>query len=253
MKHPFKKYFVALQCLAAFAALAKAQSVSDTLQRYLDAGAVALTAANEPEGKIAFQIFRQAVIAAAKRSGDSRKANILAAFAPGKIIPAEHRAPATRLLRKYFLARYGDKLGPDLSALLKFRTEALPNQENWFLPEFVKQRQWLEQRAAELGLAFRSYDGRVDEITLADGDSVIPVLTHGHVVDVEGQTCSSPPWEGRIVDGNVMSRGAHPLSARQQRTIPGEFCAKVRNDSPRGKTWFIEWIPCHARQQQDSS
>ncbi|MDZ7269431.1 MAG: hypothetical protein ONB48_18610, partial [candidate division KSB1 bacterium] len=37
-------------------------------------------------------------------------------------------------------------------------------------------------------------------------------------------------------------RGTHPPSARPHGTPPGEFCAKIRSDSPRGKMWFTEGI-----------
>jgi len=208
MKHVFNYRLLTLHLLAASLSFVNAQPALDALSRHLEAGASAAAVSHEPEGEKAFEIFRQALIAAAKRNGDSGIAEIVATFAPGKLIPAEHCELASRLLRKYFLARYGEKLGPDLSALLKFRTEAQPNQENWFLPEFVRQREWLEQKAKAVGLAFKTFDGRVDEITLAGGDSIIAILTHGDVVDVEGQTWSSPPWEGRIVDGKVMGRGA---------------------------------------------
>jgi succinyl-diaminopimelate desuccinylase len=187
---------------------AVAGAPADSLKRYLDAGALALSTASEPDGQKAFAIFRQAVATAAKQNGDARVAGLVTLRMPEKPVSAQHHAIALQLLRKYFLARYGEKLGPDLSELLKFRTEAQPHQENWYLPEFVRQRKWLEQKSAELGLVFKSYDGRVDEITLAAGDSIIAILTHGDVVDVEGQTWSSPPWEGRLVDGKVMGRGA---------------------------------------------
>ncbi|MDZ7298042.1 MAG: hypothetical protein ONB57_10840, partial [candidate division KSB1 bacterium] len=37
-------------------------------------------------------------------------------------------------------------------------------------------------------------------------------------------------------------RGTHPPSARPHGTPPGEFCAKIRSDSPRGKMRFTEGI-----------
>lgn len=42
-------------------------------------------------------------------------------------------------------------------------------------------------------------------------------------------------------EGNA-SRGVHPPFARQHGTPPGEFCAKIRSDSPRTKTWFTGWV-----------
>ncbi len=204
----FRPYLLTLLFICQVRPSAVGGTSADSLKSYLGAGALALSTASEPDGQKAFAIFRQAVAAAAKQNGDTSVAGIVTSLTPGKPVPVQHHAIASQLLRRYFLARYGERLGTDLSTLLTFCTEAQPNQENWYLPEFMRQRKWLEQKAAELGLAFKSYDGRVDEMTLAGGDSIIAILTHGDVVDVDGQTWSSPPWEGRVADGKVIGRGA---------------------------------------------
>src|SRR6185295_6772575 len=36
---------------------------------------------------------------------------------------------------------------------------------------------------------------------------ILALLTHGDVQGVEGQTWSSPPFEGKIVDGRIVGRG----------------------------------------------
>ncbi|MDZ7268199.1 MAG: SAM-dependent methyltransferase [candidate division KSB1 bacterium] len=45
-----------------------------------------------------------------------------------------------------------------------------------------------------------------------------------------------------LFDEGKTRRGTHPPSARPHGTPPGEFCAKIRSDSPRGKMWFTEGI-----------
>ncbi len=114
---------------------------------------------------------------------------------------------ASCLLRRYVLARYGDRMVKDLQEMIHFQTFEKEGQENWNLPEFVKQREWLEKRAQGLGLGFKSYDGRVDEITLPGPKPILALLTHGDVQGVEGQQWSSPPFEGKLVNGRIIGRG----------------------------------------------
>lgn len=113
----------------------------------------------------------------------------------------------TCLLRRYVLARYGDRMVKDLQEMIHFQTFEIEGQENWNLPEFVKQREWLEKRAQSLGLGFKSYDGRVEEVILPGPKPVLALLTHGDVQGVEGQQWSSPPFEGKLVNGRIIGRG----------------------------------------------
>jgi dipeptidase D len=114
---------------------------------------------------------------------------------------------ASEVLWAYTKARYGSQIIADLQTMIGFRTFATPGVENWDAPEFRRQREFLQSRAAEKGLAFRSVDGRVDEITLAGPAPVFALLTHGDVQGVEGQKWSVSPWEGKIVDGKMIGRG----------------------------------------------
>ncbi|HET9227959.1 MAG TPA: Sapep family Mn(2+)-dependent dipeptidase [Thermoanaerobaculia bacterium] len=65
----------------------------------------------------------------------------------------------------------------------------------------------MEAKAKKLGLEFKSFDGRVEEVTLPGPKPILAVLTHGDVQDVKGQNWSSPPWEGKIVNGRMIGRG----------------------------------------------
>ncbi len=122
------------------------------------------------------------------------------------VAPADARLAAC-VLRRYTLARYGDRMVADLQALVGFQTFAAAGRENWDLPEFKRQRAWLAKRAGELGFVFKSYDGRVEELTLPGPKPILALLTHGDVQGVEGQEWKSPPFAGRIVEGKIVGRG----------------------------------------------
>jgi predicted dipeptidase len=122
------------------------------------------------------------------------------------VAPGSARLAAC-VLRRYTLARYGDRMVEDLQEMVGFQTFAVDGKENWGLPEFVRQRAWLAKRAGELGLAFKSYDGRVEELTLPGPKPILALLTHGDVQGVEGQEWKSPPFAGRLVEGKIVGRG----------------------------------------------
>lgn len=180
-------------------------TLASWLAAALLAGAVPTTPSDDAHA--AFAAFRLAAAAEARRAGDEPAARALTRLVPGPV-PADLRPAASRLLRSWLLARYGERLAPDLSALLRFRTLREEGETRWDAPEFARQRAWLEARARELGLEFRSFDGRVEEITLPGGKRTIAMVAHGDVVGVEGQAWSAPPWEGRIVGDRVVGRGA---------------------------------------------
>jgi len=122
-------------------------------------------------------------------------------------VPAENAGLAGCLLRGYVVARYGDRMVADLQRLVTFQTEAKEGRPNWDAPEFVRQREWLAAWSKSSGFPFKSYDGRVDEITLPGPAPVLAVLTHGDVQGVENQRWSSPPFEAKLVNGKIIGRG----------------------------------------------
>ncbi len=171
----------------------------DPLDRHLDAGVRAIAGYPQNQGQ-AFDLFLRAVVKSASPELDDLKSG--EPPAPG------HRGPASRILRRYVVARYGDAMVADLQEMIAFRTFHEEGRDNWDAPEFVRQRRWLAERAERLGLEFRSVDGRVEEIEYAAGDRVLGILTHGDVQDVAGQTWAVPPWEGRLEDGRILGRGS---------------------------------------------
>lgn len=158
-------------------------------------------------GNLALTAYVRAILLSSRQDNldVARQATVL--VEPGRPVPAESLPLASCVLRRYLLTHYGERMVKDLQTLVSFRTFATEGQDNWYAPEFERQRQFLKQRAEELGLRFKSYDGRVDEITLPGPKPVLAVLTHGDVQDVQGQQWSSPPWEAKIVDGKIIGRG----------------------------------------------
>lgn len=165
---------------------------------------------SEHSGPKGFRAFRQAVANSAKKAGDAALASRVESLEPGKAVAGESSSLASCLVRRYLVARYGDRIVADLQEMVRFKTYAEEGRTNWDAPEFGRQRKWLEARTKKLGLEFKSFDGRVEEVTLPTPQTskpILAVLTHGDVQDVQGQSWSSPPWEGRIVNGRIVGRG----------------------------------------------
>src|SRR5215218_3018574 len=177
------------------------------LGAHIEAGARMMPRVAAQTGADGFRLFRQAIASSAKKAGDAGLASRIEALAPGKAVSSESSTLASCLLRRYLVARYGDRIVTDLQEMVRFRTYAEEGRTNWDAPEFGKQRKWLEGKAKRLGLEFKSFDGRVEEITLPGPKPILAVLTHGDVQDVQGQHWSSPPWEGKIVNGRIVGRG----------------------------------------------
>ena len=181
------------------------------LEPYLAAGAEAL-GESDAQGSDAFVLYKR-VVSTSARGGAPELAARLAGMRTGFPAPAAEADLASCLLRNYVVVQYGDEMVRDLREMVAFRTFAVEGQENWNAPEFVRQREWLEGRARALGFFFKSYEGRVEEITL-EGPTleglttpVLALLTHGDVQDVRNQTWTSPPWEGRLVGRKIVGRG----------------------------------------------
>jgi len=161
-------------------------------------------------GEQAFSAFLLAANRAFHMVDDAGPTGIVARLAQlrqGAPVAPEDARLAGCVLRSYTLARYGDAMVRDLREIVHFQTFAVEGKENWNLPEFLRQREWLQRRARALGLPFKSYDGRVEELTLPGPKPVLALLTHGDVQGVEGQQWSSPPFEANIVNGRIVGRG----------------------------------------------
>ena len=198
----------AVALLAGFACSPRSVDEPQLLDRALASGVRAARALHPDDGRPAFEAFRREVAGSAAALGAPELARMILELEPGRRVEPERRALAARLLRSWVVARYAEAVVRDLSEIIGFRTFHVEDRDNWDAPEFLRQRAWLERRAAELGLEFRSVDGRVEEIDLPGGPRVIGVLTHGDVQDVSGQEWAYPPWEGRRDRGRIYGRGS---------------------------------------------
>lgn len=187
--------------------LATAAPSCRELDPHLKAGGQAIRPVAEHTGSLGFSEYRKAVAASMRQAGDAATAGLVEGLVAERAVPAGEAELASCLLRRYTVARYGERMVPDLQAMVGFRTHTEEGKENWDLPEFVRQREWLRKKAEELRLSFKSYDGRVDEITLQGPEPILAVLTHGDVQDVQNQQWSSPPWEAKLVGDRIVGRG----------------------------------------------
>jgi len=198
-----------LACVPSFAA--DPPRPCQDLAPFLDAAAQGVRDLDpHTTGQQAFVVFKKGFAFAARSADRTEIASQVMSLDSGKEVPPDRADLAACLLRRYVLAFYGPRMVADLQALVGFQTFVTEGKANWDQPEFARQREWLERRAAASGLVFRGYDGRVEEITLQADSPTAPILallTHGDVQGVEGQTWSSPPFEGKLVDGKIIGRG----------------------------------------------
>jgi predicted dipeptidase len=194
-------------CILLPASAATAQGCRN-LAPFLDAGERSIQILTERTGPAGFSFYRRSVAGSLRANGNEDAAARVEALVAGQPVPAADAAIASCLLRAYTVSRYGGRIVSDLQEMVAFRTFAEEGKENWGLPEFLRQREWLQGRAEALGLTFKSYDGRVEEITLPGGPApILGVLTHGDVQDVQNQQWSSPPWEAKLVGDRIIGRG----------------------------------------------
>ncbi|HSS78767.1 MAG TPA: Sapep family Mn(2+)-dependent dipeptidase [Thermoanaerobaculia bacterium] len=196
--------FSSLLLIASTAFAAEPSSCKDFEPYFKIAGTMMV--GPESNGSQAFVMYRQVASSAAGASTADLGARI-AGLRDGVPVAAADKTLASCMLRSYLLARYGERMVKDLQEMVGFRTFAVEGKENWDAPEFVRQRQWLEQRARGLGFDFKSCDGRVDEITMKGPAPVLALLTHADVEGIENQTWTSPPFEGKLVAGRIVGRG----------------------------------------------
>lgn len=202
-----KRLLCALLPLAAAAAASAAESPACLpYASALDAGARA-AAVSRGDGASAFDAFRLAAGSYARTGGKPALGRRIEGLIAGQTVPSAEAELASCILRRYVQARYGEAIVRDLQSMVGFQTVAVEGKPSWDLPEFVRQREWLARRAAALGLAFKDYDGRVEEITLPGPAPTLALLTHGDVRGVEGQRWSSPPFEARLVGDRMVGRG----------------------------------------------
>jgi len=163
---------------------------------------------NIPDGSEAFKAYLNSLAASAKSGSDKNfQEDIDAIISEGRVTE-ERLGTASLILRNYVVKRYGDSIVEDLRAMIGFRTFAEAGRDNWDAPEFLRQREWLESKALEIGLDFKSYDGRIDEVSVPGPEPILALLTHGDVVNAEDEKWITHPWESELKDGKIYGRGS---------------------------------------------
>src|SRR5688572_21417290 len=66
-----------------------------------------------PASTASFSAFREAVAGGLRKAGDAATAGRVEALGPGKAVPAAEAGLASCLLRRYTVARYGERMVPD--------------------------------------------------------------------------------------------------------------------------------------------
>jgi len=161
-----------------------------------------------PDGREAFKAYLNSLAASAKSGGTNNfREDIAAIISEGKVGDGR-LGTASLILRNYVVKRYSDSIVKDLQAMIAFRTYAQEGRYNWDAPEFLRQREWLESKTVELGFDFRSYDGRMDEISVPGPDPILALLTHGDVVIAEDDKWTTHPWKSELIDGKIYGRGS---------------------------------------------
>jgi len=163
---------------------------------------------NIPDGSEAFKAYLNSLRASAKSGSDKNFQEDIDAIIGDGRVSEERLGTASLILRNYVVKRYGDSVVEDLQTMIGFRTFAEAGRDNWDAPEFLRQREWLESKTAELGLDFKSYDGRIDEISVPGPEPILALLTHGDVVNAEDEKWTTHPWESELKDGKIYGRGS---------------------------------------------
>lgn len=168
----------------------------------------AVSVEKNPDGRTAFKAYLNSLIFSANSGGDKDFLKDVTAIRDEGYVAEERLGTASLILRNYVVKRYGDSIVKDLQTMIAFRTYAEDGRDNWDAPEFLRQREWLESKTVELGFDFKSYDGRMDEISVPGPGPILALLTHGDVVNVVEESWTFHPWESELIDGKIYGRGS---------------------------------------------
>jgi len=161
-----------------------------------------------PDGREAFQDYLNSLAVFAKSGSDKKFQEDIAVIISEGRVGNESLGTASLIIRNYVVKRYGDSIVKDLRSMIGFRTYAEEGRDNWFAPDFLRQREWLESKSVELGLEFKSYDGRIDEISVRGPEPILALLTHGDVVTADEKSWTTHPWKSELIDGKIYGRGS---------------------------------------------
>jgi hypothetical protein len=110
--------FALVLLLASRAASAAEPIRCDGLAAFLDSGAAILKDL-EADGQQAFMMFKKGAAFAARSASQTEVAAELLRLDPGKPVPPERADLAACVLRRYLVARYGERMVADLRTLVE--------------------------------------------------------------------------------------------------------------------------------------
>lgn len=175
-----------------------------TEQLFMESADVVSLKAN-PDGKMAFKAYLNYLL---NSNASTEFHKDVAALKSAGNVAEEQLSTASLILRNYVTKRYGDSIVHDLQTMIGFRTHSEEDRKNWDAPEFLRQREWLKTKSDELGFEFKSYDGRMDELSVPGPKPILALLTHGDVVPAVDEKWTTHPWDSQIIDGKVYGRGS---------------------------------------------
>jgi succinyl-diaminopimelate desuccinylase len=137
-------------------------------------------------------------------------------------------------LQRVYRERYAARLEPMLCEVVRFRTEAGNASAH------AQQRRWVEQRAKELGLAFRDA-GPVSEIELPGpaGAPVLGLVVHGDVQPPGTAGWTVPPFECTVKDEYVYGRGT---ADDKGPLVQALLALAALRDDPRPRTQTVRLL-----------
>jgi predicted dipeptidase len=120
------------------------------------------------------------------------------------LLLATSLATNTKAVLDHYNKHESQRLVPMLSEAIRFPTYEHNDEAH------AQQKEWLLKTARELGFPARNL-GKITEIELPATVANAPILgliVHGDVQPVDAEAWTIPPFEGRVVDGYMLGRGA---------------------------------------------
>ncbi|MBV8516093.1 MAG: Sapep family Mn(2+)-dependent dipeptidase [Acidobacteria bacterium] len=120
------------------------------------------------------------------------------------LLLATSLATHTTAVLEHYRKHEAQRLVPMLSEVVRFPTYQNNDEAH------AQQKEWLLKTAHDLGFSARN-TGKIVEIDLPASVEPAPILglvVHGDVQPVDVEAWTIPPFEGRVVDGYMLGRGA---------------------------------------------
>jgi len=122
--------------------------------------------------------------------------------------PSDRPSPVARAVATHAVACYFDAVVSTLADLVAFRTVADPGVPNARHPEFLRLKDYLARKAADLGLEFEDHGAAV-LLGLGDSDDRLGLVTHADVRPADEAAWAADPFslDRRSEPGRLIGRG----------------------------------------------